>query len=77
MVQFLCLAVFRAFLLDAQLEKDSVEKKMSRSLFVFLGQLLIVVSPPLCGRQVAGSSGLTVMVPFKVKNSKRCMGSHT
>ena len=48
--------VFRASLLDAQLQRDSAEKKPASLLVVPLGKALSGIAPSWCGGQMAGNS---------------------
>ena len=49
-------SIFTASLLDAQLQRDSVENKPASLLVVPLGKALDEIPPSWCGRQMAGNS---------------------
>ena len=54
--------VFTASLLGAHHNRDNVKKKPASLLVVFLGEVLIGMSPFSCGRQMVGPSSLPVVV---------------
>ena len=54
--------VFTASLLGAQRKRDSVENEPESLLVVPLGKTHNGMPPSLCGRQMAGPSGLPVVV---------------
>ena len=63
--------IFTASLLGAQQNRDSVENKPASLLVVSLGKTVNKTPPPLCGKQMAGPSGLPVVVaPVKLKTCK-------